>query len=248
MAIICRDHRLLFIQAPRTGCTAIENLLQERFGGESLPSADIMGDDGFVRVGRKHCTIRQLLAEGLIPSDYSQRMTTVTSVRNPFDSLVSLYVKRREKYHGERFLKNPDSWVHTARGLAEDMDFCRTHSFDEWLTKRYAVTRLDQLLGRGRRALSEKYTNGVSIVMRFERLQDDFAAMMRGLGVSGDVTIPTINTTQERRAAYQDYYTPAGRALVEYVFHHELRRYGYSFDGVTEAAPVAGTSVANARS
>jgi len=247
VAVICRGHRLLFIQAPRTGCTAIENLLGERFGGESLPTTDIIGPDGFVRVGRKHCTVRQLLAEGLLPADYSKQFTTVTSVRNPFDSLVSLYVKKRETYHGERFLKDPNSWVHKTRGFVEDMEFCRTHTFDEWLVKRYAVSTWDKLLRRGRRSLSGKYTEGVAVVMRFERLQEDFEAMMRGLGVRGDVTIPSINVTQQRRARYQDYYTPAGRQLVEYVFQHELERYGYSFDGLRDTRPVTQADMARAR-
>lgn len=234
MAIICSRYRLLFIQAPRTGCTAIEKLLVDHFGGESLPSDDILGDEGFVRVGRKHCTIRQLLREGLIPPDYQDRYTTVTTVRNPFDSLVSFYVKKRETYQ-ER-LKDPDSWIHRVRGYVEDMEYCRTHTFEQWLFKRYQVGPLNRLLGRGHRSLSGRYTDGVSKVMRFERLQEDFTAMMWELGIEGDVTIPNVNATRQRRNSYQQYYTPEARRLVEYVFKPELDRYGYTFDGVPAAA------------
>jgi hypothetical protein len=233
MAIICRRHRLLFIQAPRTGCTAIEALLLERFGGESLPAANILDADGLMRVSRKHSTIRQLLAEGLIPPNYREQFTTVTAVRNPYDSLVSLYVKKREKYQ-ER-LKDPTSWIYQVRGYVEDMEFCRTHTFEEWLTKHYAVGPLDRLLGKARRSLYGRYTDGVATVMRFERLQHDFESVMRGLGIDGDVTIPNINATPQRRASYQDYYTPGARRLVEYVFRPELERYGYTFEGVDEA-------------
>jgi hypothetical protein len=209
--------------------------LLNRFGGESIPPADIIGSDGFIRVGRKHCTIRQLLAEGLIPTDYSKHLTTVATVRNPFDSLVSLYVKKRETYHGERFLKDPGSWVHKIRGFVEDMEFCRTHSFEEWLTKRYAVSRLDRLLGRGRRSLYGRYTDGVAVVMKFERLQQNFEALMRSLNVEGDVTIPNINATRQRRASYQSYYTPQAQRIVEYVFKSELEQYGYSFEGLDDS-------------
>jgi len=234
MATICRRHRLLFIQAPRTGCTAIEKLLFDRFGGESLPREEILDGDGFVRVGRKHCSIRQLLAEQLIPADYRNQFTVVTTVRNPYDSLVSLYVKKREKYQ-ER-LNDPNSWIHRIRGYVEDMEYCRTHTFEEWLTKRYAVSRLDALLGRGRRSLYGRYTDGVEVVMRFERLQQDFESVMRRLGVEGDVTIPNVNPTPQRSATYQAYYTGKARQIVAHVFKHELEQYGYSFDGLDDAA------------
>lgn len=232
MAIICQQHRLLFIQAPRTGCTAIEKLLVDHFGGESLPSEDILDSDGFVRVGRKHCTVKQLLDEKILPTDYATRYTTVTTVRNPFDSLVSLYVKKRESYQ-ER-LQDPASWVHRVRGYVEDMEYCRTHTFEEWLFKRYAVSPIDRLLGRRHRSLSGRYTDGVARVLRFERLQADFESVMRHLGIDGDLTIPSINITRQRRNTFQDYYTPDARRLVEYVFGPELDRYGYTFDGLSQ--------------
>ena len=234
MAILCPTHRLLFIQAPRTGCTAVEKLLLERFDGRSLPATDIIDANGFIRVGRKHCSIRQLLAEGLIPPTYDKELTTLVTVRNPYDSLVSLYVKKRETY--QTLLADPASWVHKVRGFVEDIEFCRTHSFEEWLTKRYAVGRLDKLLRRGHRSLYGRYTEGVSVVMRFERLQQDFEAVMRRVGVEGDVTIPKFNATRQRTRNYQDYYTPEARRIVEYVFQPELQQYGYTFEGAMDLA------------
>jgi hypothetical protein len=243
MAILCRDLRLLFVQAPRTACTAIEILLVQRFGGESLPPENILDRDGFIRVQSKHCTIPQLRAEGLLPADYASRYTTLTTVRNPFDSLVSLYVKKRDKY--EKDVADPTSWVHSVRGYVEDIEFCRTHTFSEWAMKRYAVGRLDRLLGKGRRSLYGRYTAGVETVMRFERLQQDFEAVMRRLGIEDGVTIPAVNRTAQRSSRYQEYYTPETRKLVEYVFRDELTRYGYSFDGFNEGVAVSGALVAD---
>lgn len=228
MAILCPQSGLLFVQAPRTACTAIEQLLLHRFGGEFLPRENIVDASGFIRVQRKHCTIPQLLAEKLIPADYLQRFTTVTTVRNPYDSLVSLYVKKRTSYQEK--LADPTSWVHQLRGYVEDMEFCRTHSFEEWLHKRYAVSRFDRLRGKGRRSLYGRYTDGVAIVMRFERLQQDFEAVMRSLGIDGDVTIPNVNPTRHRSTTYHSYYTPEARRLVEYVFKPDFDKYGYTFD------------------
>ena len=234
MAIVCRRLRLLFIQAPRTGCTALEQLLVERFGGELLPAEHLYNAEGHIRVQRKHCSIRQLLEEGLIPADYRQQFTTATTVRNPFDSLVSLYVKKRDKY--QELLSDPSSWIYQVRGYVEDMEFCRTHTFEEWLKEHYAVGTFDRLRGKGRRSLSGRYTQGVEIVMRFERLQADFEAMMRGgLGVTEDVTIPSVNITSQRKGTYRSYYSSEARRLVEYVFKQELDAYGYTFEGLDES-------------
>lgn len=236
MAILCPNYRLLFIQAPRTGCTAVEQLLINRFGGELVPADHLYDAEGRIRMSRKHCSIRQLLDEGLIPVDYQHRFTTVTTVRNPFDSLVSLYVKKRDKY--QELLKDSGSWIHQVRGYVEDMEFCRTHTFEEWLVEHYAVGTFDRLRGKGRRALYGRYTQGVAIIMRFERLQPDFERVMLGLGVADDVTIPNVNVTSQRKRSYQDYYTTTARQLVEYVFKPELEEHGYTFEGLDESKAV----------
>jgi hypothetical protein len=241
MAVVCRSHRLLFIQAPRTGCTAIEKLLFDRFGGEALPSANILDADEFFRVPRKHCSISQLLEEGLIPPNYRELFTTFTAVRNPYDSLASLYVKKREKYRP--LLADKTSWIYKVPGYVEDMEFCHTHSFEEWIQMHYPVRWIDKVFGRGKRSLHERYTRGVQHVMRFERLQQDFEAVMRGCGVEGDLTIPNVNPTVQRKAEYQSYYTPQARRTVEYVFSSDLEKYAYSFAGLhAEAGPLAAES------
>jgi hypothetical protein len=226
----------LFIQAPRTGCTAIAKLLFERFGGEQLPSEDILNDDGTFKVPRKHCTLAQVVDARLIDEREANTLCTFTSVRNPFDSLASMYVKKREKY--QPLLADKASWIHRVPGYVDDMEFCRTHTFEEWLNRHYAVSRADRWLGRRQRSLSAKYTRGVKCVLRFERLQQDFEQVMRSVGIREDVKIPKFNATPTRKASYQSYYTPTARKLVEYVFKPDLERYGYSFDGLDETRAV----------
>ena len=121
LAIICRKHGLLFIQAPRTGCTAIARLLMDRFQGEQLPAEDILDDNGHIVVPKKHCTVPQLLSQGLIPANYRASLLTFTSVRNPYDSLVSLYVKKSNKYVA--YLADHTSWVYRIPGYVEDLEF-----------------------------------------------------------------------------------------------------------------------------
>ena len=173
---------------------------------------------------------------GLIDEREASALCTFTSVRNPYDSLASMYVKKREKY--QPLLADKSAWIYRVPGYVADMEFCRTHTFEEWLNLHYSVSRADRWLGRRQRSLYNKYTRGVKRVLRFERLQDDFEQLMRGVGVQGDVTIPKFNATPTRRASYQSYYTPTARKLVEYVFKPDLDRYGYSFDGLDETRAV----------
>ena len=69
MAIICRSLALLFIQAPRTGCSAIGTLLREQFDGERLLESSIRGAFSRVIVPKKHCTLDQLDAAGVLAAE-----------------------------------------------------------------------------------------------------------------------------------------------------------------------------------
>jgi hypothetical protein len=238
LAIICRDHRLLFIQAPRTGCTAIARVLIERFRGEQLPAQDVLNADGSFRVPKKHCSLRQLVESRILTESDASQLVSFTAIRNPFDSLASMYVKKRDKY--QPLLADTNAWIYKVPGYVADMEFCRTHSFSEWLEKHYGVSWLDRLLDRGHRSLHERYTRGVKHVIKFERLQQGFEQVMFSVGVVRDLDVPKFNATPRKGSTYQTYYDDEARRLVEYVFREDLRRWGYSFDGVGDESVTIG--------
>jgi hypothetical protein len=95
MAIICRKYDLLFIMTPRTASTAIGELLCEYYDGEFLPAEDMLGSLGFISVQKKHSTLSQLFAHKLLSEREAKSLVKVAAVRNPFDSLASLYFKQR---------------------------------------------------------------------------------------------------------------------------------------------------------
>jgi len=227
MAVICRASELLFIMTPRTGCTALGELLCRELGGEYLPETDIIGANGNITVQKKHSTLSQLLDRGLLSQEDRGRLCVFAAVRNPFDSLVSLYVKKSKTY--QPLLDDPDSWVHRVAGYAEDMRYCRTHTFDEWIDKQYGVGTLGRWLRRGRGSLYRKYIDGVDAVIRFENLQEEFNQLLGRQGIELQLTIPRQNTTPQRRANYQEYYCPRSRKLVEQAFAEDLRRFAYQF-------------------
>jgi hypothetical protein len=151
-------------------------------------------------------------------------------VRNPFDTLVSFYIKKAVTY--QPLLNNPASFVHRIPGYAEDMRWAKEHTFDQWIERRYSRGLLDRVL-RGRRggpaSLFSRYAEGVDAVMRFESLQTDLDGVLARAGVTRRIVIPNFNITPERDRDYRRYYTPRTRRIVESRFAEDLRRYDYQF-------------------
>src|SRR5438477_9476078 len=133
MAIICRDYSLLFIMTPRTACTAVGELLVQHYGGEFLPAEDILDSHGIIAVQRKHSTLEELIQHGLLTGEEAGSLLKIATVRNPFDSLVSLYFKQRLKY--QPLLGDPSSWVNRSVKYADHMRYAQAHSFNEWVFK-----------------------------------------------------------------------------------------------------------------
>ena len=154
MAIICRQHGLLFIMTPRTACTAVGDLLCTHYGGEFIPSEDILDSHGFIAVQKKHSTLPELIKHKVLAPKEAKSLLKIAAVRNPFDSLVSLYFKQRLKY--QPLLGDPSSWVNRSVKYADHMRYAQAHSFNEWvfkvsyrkLIKSLHVRRLYQRHGR----------------------------------------------------------------------------------------------------
>lgn len=227
MALICRRHGLLFIMTPRTGCTALGELLRADFGAEFLPSEDILGEDSKIAVQKKHSTLKQLIEHGVLSSNERRDLFAFATVRNPYDSLVSLYVKKAKTY--QPLLEDAGSWVYRLNGYAEDMRFCASHSFDEWIDRHYNPRWTDRWLRRRRPSLYKKYVEGVDAILRFENLQEDFDGVLRQRGVTGEHNIPLVNRTDERRNSYHEYYSDRSRKIVGQIYRDDLRRFDYSF-------------------
>ena len=241
MAIISRRHRYLFLMAPRTGCTAIgEHVLIPRLEGEYLPAADVLRDDGSVAVEKKHSTLRDLVTAGLVTEAEATSLLVFTTVRNPFDSLVSQYVKMRTKY--APLLDDPDSFVQRDEAYRTAMQQAANMTFPEWVRARYVGRHVRQIgrrptwrapiawIGRGwagPRHMNDAFVRDAQQVMRFERLQADFDAVLAHLGLPPH-EIPRWNVTEEK-GQYREYYDDATRKLVAHVFAPDIRRFGYTF-------------------
>ncbi|MGI8534463.1 MAG: sulfotransferase family 2 domain-containing protein [Candidatus Limnocylindrales bacterium] len=218
MAIVCRDHRLLFILTPHTASTAVAALLRARLAGEWLPPQEITDGRGSIIVRRKHSTVAELLEHGVLSNAERAGLVAFSAVRNPFDVLVSLYLKHSLK--DQDLLARPGAWIHRRQGKLAAMEYARQHSFDQWIER--------QLSRPPRRPLME-HQQGVDVVLRYERLQQDFDAFLIARGLE-PIEIPPRNVTHERRSRhYREFYVPATRALVERAYASSLERFDYSF-------------------
>jgi hypothetical protein len=219
MAIMSDKYKLIFILNPRTGCTAVSELMLKKMGGRWVPEKDIMDERGKIKIQRKHTTMPELRSLNILKDDVLAEYTSFTTVRNPFDSLLSLWTKKKYKYVG---LKNdPKSFVNTIPGYLEDMQFIESHTFPEWI---------DHFLkDKKTPAINNKHVQGVDHILRFERLQDTFSNFMDEKGIDVLLEIPTVNQTKERVKNYGTMYDDKSIQIVNEKFRGELEKFNYSF-------------------
>jgi hypothetical protein len=227
MAIICRKYNLLFIMTPRTACTAIGELLCQRYGGEFIPSHDILDSRGHILVDKKHSTLSDLIKHKLLATEEADSLLKVAAVRNPFDSLVSLYYKQRSKY--QPLLSDPASWVNRLPGYAGSMRYARAHSFNRWVLRVSYRKLIKRLLGF-RPSMFAEHTRGVDVVMRYENIEADLDAVFRKAGMGCEAKIPTVNRTGERpNSDYRSCYSRLTEIAVTLAYSGDLKMYGYTF-------------------
>jgi hypothetical protein len=250
MAILCKDHKLLFIMVPATGCSALGSVLLKQLGGVWLPESDLKRGTKNVLL-RKHNSLNDLLEHGVITRDELRDYTTFATIRNPFDRLASEY----ERLSGEWMEavmsgKIKTNWIGAAsdqtradirRRKEREIERAREGGFEKWVHRRVTSRRFDRLAlaackaavtrRRLRGYISKPFPliEGVSRLIRYERLNDDFNDVLREAGVETRLDIPHNNATPGKKP-YQEYYSPSTRRLVERYWGREMKEYGYVFE------------------
>jgi hypothetical protein len=228
MAIVSLRYKYLFLMNPRTACTAVAEVLRERFDGSFLPEEPLVNDSGRYLVDSRHCTLEQLRTHGILDAEVIGSLYKFTAVRNPFDSLVSLYIKQSAAYQPK--LEDPNSWVHHVNGhYSQSMLFARDHTFPEWVQWNYGQRQARHLFRLQRRSLSSQFTTGSDFVMRFEKIEADLNQVLKLIGINERVELPLVNDTPGKTLMYRDYYDERSRSIVQTVFAAELRHFGYAF-------------------
>lgn len=177
---IFHNHNLAYIAHPKTASAAMANVLEDL--GAILKGAHH-------HVKEEWC--RPILdGGGLIMS----------TVRNPFDSMVSWYFHYKQRRKGAEM-----------------------EPFVEWLPQQ--LGNPNQYIHQGL-FFGLPWTNRT---LRFENLQADFDQVMTEVGI-GPIEIPVINVSKPREGRpYQEMYNDQLIQLVRNHFGSEIANHGYSF-------------------
>jgi hypothetical protein len=195
------------VELPRTGSTAVRRELRELYDG-----APIL---------HKHSTYdefrRQASADEL-------KYFVFSAVRNPLDDAVSRYFKLKTD-HRQRF-----------SDITQQKNRRALNSFlDDRMYKYLARTDADfstffmhfyRLPFDTWASLDHKRFD---YVMRFERLAEEFDAVLRKMGIEPKRPLPVRNATGERKQSFDEYYSEAARRRAFRVFGPYMRRWGYEF-------------------
>src|ERR671925_145410 len=118
MPILSTKHSYLFLMAPATACTAVgEGVLIPSLDGSYFPAHSVVDDAGGIVLRSKHATVSDLKRSGLLSDGQADTLFKFTTVRNPFDALVTRYVRLRTVWRRE--LSDPDARIHRLPGMAE---------------------------------------------------------------------------------------------------------------------------------
>lgn len=149
-----------------------------------LPDREITRN-GKIVARMHHTTYSQVLAAGLLSEAQLAKLFKFTCVRNPFDQLVSKYIK-----HCDRLANDPAKypWLEGVEATAAD------NSFPQWvnyLSRRYG--EIDKLAKGPLEFLSH-----ADLVIRFEALQEGFNEFLRHIGVTEPLSVTEYNITKGR--------------------------------------------------
>lgn len=226
MAVYSEQHRYIFFANPQTASKAIALTLKQKLGGVPLPDREITRN-GKTVARLHHTTYSQLIAAGLLTPAQLDELFKFTCVRNPFDQLVSKYIKYVERF-GNDPAKYP--WLEGVDAAAPDNSFPQWLA---WLGKHFEET--------------EKVKNGLlefldhaDLVIRFERLQEGFDEFLRHIGVTEPMSVIEHNVTKARadkagpavkrkKKSYTEYYDDGCVAVVERLYEPILKRFNYRF-------------------
>jgi hypothetical protein len=204
--VISDRYRYLFVELPHTGSTAVSRELCEHYDGR--------------KILHKHATYEEFLR---VATPEQRTYFVFSTVRNPLDEAVSVYHKfatdHRHRFSDPAKLAKR-SWLARHRDLMkyrfarrDDVDFpAFVRRFYRWPYNSWSH------LSHGR----------FDAVMRYETLADDFASVLRQVGLTPQRRLPVVNATGGRRRGFADYYT---RELIPHamaVFGPYMERWGYA--------------------
>jgi len=204
--IISHRHKYLFVELPRTGSSAIGKELILNYDAE--------------RILRNHATYTDFLAQA---SKDESGYFVFSSIRNPMDKILSLYFKYKydhRKYDDPAIYRRGSILI--AKLMMSQYRFVKESdaSFPEFFKRFYHLPYDDW---------SSLDHNRMDFIIRFERLSEDFEAVLHRIGLTPVRSLPITNKTANRSKDFWSYYDADIRDRAAWIFGPYFRRWGYEF-------------------
>ena len=203
--IINDQYKFCFFAIPRTASKAVSKALIDSFNSR-------------VHL-RMHATYAEFEAQA---SREEKNYFRFTTVRNPIDSIVSSYFKKKNDHNGRFSRGTFRKGQPIAPKAMEQYRFIKDNdaSFSEF----FRVFHTEPY----RRKQLEHTVDNCHFVMKFENLNNDFQQLLRKLNLP-PIEIPVVNTTQGKSRDYLQYYTPDIIPQAKEVFKELMDKWGYDF-------------------
>jgi hypothetical protein len=181
-----KKHKILFIHNQKCAGRSIKIFLRKTFGKEIMPE------------NSNHWSLNQLdyyLDDDL--NDYSK----ITSVRNPWDRVVSYYYNAKKN--------NPDLYWLKSFGT-----FCSKADLKP-LTLQNKICIAGEIK--------------MDFCLRVENIEEDIDNLMNKMSVKNYPKIGKENHNTIRKKNYKDCYTISTRNIIAEVFAWEIKKFNYKF-------------------
>ncbi|MEZ5014535.1 MAG: hypothetical protein R2794_09610 [Chitinophagales bacterium] len=210
--IISHTYKYVFVELPQTASSAIARELRENYDGHEILFKHALYSTDF---------LKQANAE-------EKQYKVISGLRNPMDICVSNYFKFRTD-HENRY-SQPRLMRH---GLL------RKYIMRWWNVRQYKsiVEKGEDFEGFFMRAYTLPYASWSIIehkrfdhIIRFERLNADFAEALRILNIEKVRDIPVANKTAEKTKTFWEYYaSDKAKRRAKFIFGPYMQRWGYAF-------------------
>lgn len=231
---------------PGTGCSVVGKVLKEQFGG--------------IQLGRKHNDVSELLDKQLLDEVELPNYLIFANIRNPFDRLVTYYQRLKGNWTTEYFewarrdlQRRRENNEFTAEELQKKL--ARLSKEDARKSRRMHIIRyvgfnswlhftLFRWYFRGKRdgqlnPLSQfifPMLGRVQYAIKQEQLENGFKEVLKRAEIKENITLPRKNITQGKKH-YTEYYGVVTRYITNILLRSDLKKFGYTFDGITSEKP-----------
>ncbi len=222
--VISHKYRYVYIQLPQTACTTVQNELLENYDGEKILF--------------KHALYADFLKQA---SEEEKKYFVFSNIRNPLDIVVSKFFKYKTDHVGAYSNQKKKSF-----------GFLHKHFLLYWDRSRYAFIKENQAdFGAFfKRFYTQPYSSWAILdhkkfdyLIRYERLQDDFAEMLRRLNIEPVRPLPSRNVTGQKSRDFWSYYdSPELQARAVRLFSEYMGEWGYEFPEEWKKYPKAPAS------